>query len=115
MRKKKPLPESPPVPGAPRDPRREPRRGDLFKAADGSLLRIGVASVSVALDGVEIPCLAVESIGVQSKHVRELLTFRALRARVAEADVLHRGPSVDDSWRGAPRYPAAPVEPVVAS
>ena len=109
MKKKSPLPESPPVPGARRDPRREPRRGDLFKAADGSLLRIGVASVSVALDGVEIPCLAVESIGVQSKHVRELLTFRALRARVAEADVLHRGPSVDDPWRGAPRYPVEPV------
>ena len=75
-------------------------------------MRIGSASVTVALDGVEIPCLAVESIGVESKHTRELLTFRALRARVAEADVLHRGPSIDDPWRGAPRHPAAPVEPV---
>ncbi len=108
--KKTPVAVVPPVPGAPRDPRREPRRGDLFKAADGSLLRIGSASVTVGLDGVEIPCLAVESIGVQSKHTRELLTFRALRARVAEADVLHRGPSVDDPWRAAPRHPAAPVE-----
>jgi hypothetical protein len=110
--KKKPLPEVPPVPGARRDPRREPRRGDLFKAADGSLLRIGSASVTVALDGIEIPCLAVESIGLQSKHTSELLTLRALRERVAEADVVHRGPSVDDPWRGAPRHPAAPVEPV---
>jgi hypothetical protein len=112
--KKNPQPQLPPVPGAPRDPRLEPRRGDLFKDADGSLLRIGSASVTVALGGGEIPCLAVEFIGVQSKHTREILTFRALRARVAQADVLHRGPSVDDPWRGAPRHPAAPVEPAVS-
>jgi hypothetical protein len=112
MNKRPPLP-GPSAPSAPRDPRREPRRGDLFKAVDGSLLRVGPPSVSVALDGVEVPCLILESTGVQSKHTRELLTFRALRARVAEADVLHRGPSIDDPWRGAPRHPAAPIGPVL--
>jgi hypothetical protein len=106
---KQPPVEAPPAPGAPRDPRRQPRRGDLFKATDGSLLRVGPPSVSVAQDGVEIPCLILESTGAQSKHTRELLTFGALRARVAKADVLHRGPSVEDPWRTAPRYPIEPI------
>lgn len=103
--------------GAPRDPRREPRRGDLFKAVDGSLLRVGSPSVSVALDGAELPCLALESVGVQSKHTREVLTFRALRARVAKTEVLHRGPSVGDPWLTAPRYAVTPpaVPPVAPS
>jgi hypothetical protein len=107
MNKRPPL-EPTPVPGAPRDPRREPRRGDLFKAADGSLLRIGPASVSVAVDGVEIPCLAVESTSAKSIKRSEILTFGALRTRVSKTDVLHRGPSVTDPWRTAPRYPVEP-------
>jgi hypothetical protein len=105
---KPPLLEPTPIPGAPRDPRREPRRGDLFKAADGSLLRIGPASVSVAADGVEIRCLSVESTSVKSNKKSEILTFGALRARVSKADVLHRGPSVVDPWRTAPRHPVEP-------
>jgi hypothetical protein len=100
-----PAPPAAPVPGAPRDARREPRRGDLFKTIDGSLLRVGPPSVTVALDGAEIPCLELESTGAHSKHVREVLTFGAVRARVAKADVLHRGPSVTDPWRTAPRHP----------
>jgi hypothetical protein len=101
---KRPPPElPPPVPGEPRDPRRQPRRGDLFRAADGSLLRVGSPSISIALDGAESQCLILESTGAQSRHTRELLTFGALRARVAKADVLHRGPSVADPWLTAPR------------
>lgn len=107
MNKRPPLQPTPP-PGGPRDARREPRRGDLFKAADGSLLRIGPASVSVASDGVEIPCLTVEFTGAKSNHTREILPFGAVRARIAKADVLHRGPSVADPWRTAPRHPLEP-------
>lgn len=106
--KKQPPSETPTAPGSPRDPRREPRRGDLFRAADGSLLRIGLPSVSVASDGVEIPCLAVESTSVKSTKKSEVLTFGALRALVSKADVLHRGPSVADPWRTAPRHPVEP-------
>jgi hypothetical protein len=107
MNRRPPL-DLPSAPGTPRDPRREPRRGDLFKAADGSLLRIGSASVSVAADGVEIPCLSVESTSVKSNKKSEILAFGALRARVSKADVLHRGPSVADPWRTAPRHPVEP-------
>jgi hypothetical protein len=110
MDKRTPLTPSARSP-APRDPRREPRRGDLFQAADGLLLRIGPASVSVADDGVEIRCLSVESTSAKSTKTFEVLPFGALRARVSKADVLHRGPSVADPWRTAPRFP---IEPVVS-
>src|ERR1700730_15251060 len=106
---KQPPVEAPPAPGEPRDPRRQPRRGDLFKASDGSLLRRRTRSESAGQDGVEVPCPILHLTGAQSKHTRELLTFGALRARVAKADVLHRGPSVEAPWRTAPRYPVEPI------
>lgn len=109
--KRRPAAEPPPKPGSPRNPLREPRRGDLFKLMDGSLIRVGSASVTVAPDGAEIRCFAVEFVGLQSKHTHEVVTFGALRARLAGAEVLHSGPSVPDPWRIAPRNPAQPDEP----
>lgn len=94
---------SAPIAAAVRDPRREPRRGDLFRTSDGTLLRVGSASVMIGSDGVEQPSLSLDITSPKSAHTIAVLPFVTVRARVAKAEVLHRGPEVVDPWRTAVR------------